>query len=342
MALVYLCTAGGETVAQLNAVGWGAGAPPGGSTDPWTHVGAAGTRYHWGLNSAGYRPPVTESLAGITDVFGFACPVRHSDGAWGTTIAFRLDCTTSGTGIYLTMVPNGKLQLYVDNVLQATGPEVDIESWHYLAFEGDVSADPWSGGPVYWDGVEIIAQNTDSRTADTFDDFTIGGTFTTYVAFLTLWSAPSTDDYTTDRYAVRINNNGEGTHVDAVGAWTFTGTSITADIAHPYSNTQYAYIATSTVGDELNMNTDAGAEDIASYCGVTPGEVTAVQVRAATEGEAVTTKVGVGDGTSETLSSGIIVNLSSPTQDLILTTTKPSTGSWAGTDVIKTLVQRSA
>ena len=240
---------------------------------------------------------------------------------------------TSGRGIYIQITTGGALKLYVDNVLKATAAvATDFLTWKFLALHFDISANPWKGRVVL-DGVELIAEFTDARAADTVAavlfDSPVSSDRAWYNGQIIVQDAYA--DASPPRYVTRISPDAD---VSTVGTWTpTTGTNHASTGVDPFDAATDTTEATPTVGDEVITNYTG---DLTAKLGGVPGSVDLVTAHSYSTGLNNTARAEVGDQAGATTTVGATTLIGSDTTYAYASApTKPSGGVWAATDTPK-------
>jgi hypothetical protein len=226
------------------------------------------------------------------------------------------------------------LALYVDNVFKESTPAYNWIDWKYVCLKYDMSTTTWSGR-VYVDGVAATASQTDASTASTGVTLSIGSGGApsnpgTSVNSMWIGQIATFDDNAdsgeTARYVTRVDPTVDGTNI---GTWVpSTGVDDYAVVDSPLDggSTNTAE-ASPTASDRVEVT----PATLTTALGVTPSAVDSVCVHAFAKGSG-TARAVIGDGTSETNGSTSGLNASTSTYMHVAAETKPSSGSWSGSD----------
>jgi hypothetical protein len=301
------------------------------TTEQYKPTGAP-TKYSMACDIGRYiQLPVVAATGMSQGVVSVALKTTSTNYFAGTSL-IRVE-GTSARGIYVQMTTGGALKLYVDNTLKATAAvATDFITWKFLSLHFDMSADPWKG-KVTVDGVELIAEFTDARAADTVTLVRLEGPVSADREWFNgqIIVQDAYADASPPRYVTRISPDAD---VSTVGTWTpTTGTNHASTGVDPFSTATDTTEPTPTIGDEVITNYTG---DLTAKLGGVPGSVSLVTVHSYSTGAANTARAEVGDqaGTATTAGTTTLIG-SDTTYAYASAPTKPSGGAWAATDTPK-------
>ena len=344
MALKWSWAFGGETPAQMIAMGWGLSsnaAHNATTSDPayqYTYTGSP-TRYSLGIDPDQHTSGVdlpAPACAGVTQ--GWVQVAVKADVAsgydTGSKSVIRVVGSGSGTVIEVYYNPDGSLVLEVDNNFKASTSPFDFSTWKVVALQWDMSADPWRAR-LWVDGVAVTAEFTDARTAQTGASIAVAppgpdtNAISAWIAQVIVW-----DDYADSGanpyYVTRVEPTSDGTNI---GTWTpSTGADDFAVVDSPFDDTTYTEESAPSALDRVEVTTSS----LGTATGVTPASVQGVTAHGFSEGQAITARTVLGDGgATEANGDTAAISATTTTYTYATSVNAPSDASaWEATDTL--------
>jgi hypothetical protein len=243
--------------------------------------------------------------------------------------------SNSGRAVYVDIGSDGKsLRLYVDDQFKESTLPFDWTDWHYVALQWDMSSDPWSGR-LYVDGVAVTAAYTDARPAEVSGSIS-GASAAPSTSLEWLIGQVIVHDNPADagevpRFVTRVEPNADGTNI---GTWTpSAGPDDYAVLDTPLDVTSYTQNTAPVALNRVEVLTNNGGANLTSALGTLTSAIDSVMVHGYSQGQSVTARALVGDGTvSETAGPSEVLSVGTTSYTPAVANTKPSGGAWSGTD----------
>ena len=236
-----------------------------------------------------------------------------------------------------TNVSDKAIRLYVDDVLKATGDNVDVAKWNFWTLKYSMTGSTWYAS-VWLNGSEYLAEASDAEAAQSSgQDIRFYGSATngnlSRVANLIVYDKYA-DDSEKVRYVSRISPNAD---TSETGTWApDSGTDNFARLGGAYNSSTYTQETSPTDGDEV-ITSFSGT--IAATLAVTPTAINAVTVHGISTGLNNVARIEVGDQGGSGTTAGAYKTISNTsTYQFATATTQPTDGgdgAWVVGDTIK-------
>ncbi len=330
MALSWCWAFGQESGADLVAMGWAMQSTSTTVMEPrttyqYTYAGSP-TRYSWAMDqTTWFQPP--DSAVGPEGWVAIA--VYHDDIPQNGQYMIRIMGASSSRITGAQMLSSGALKIYVDSTFKATTAVIPWQGqWHYVAMSYKMTTATWIG-QLWVDGVAQHTAAVDAGSIET--DATVrvygasNGDRTQYVGQLAIWDS-FTDPGSVARYVTRAD---VGADVSETGTWApSTGATNHGVVGGTFDAATYTEEAAPTAADEVRV---APAVDIATALGISPSTIDGVCAHTYALGLGHTARADIGDGAATTTGTAGAIS-SATTERHVVAPTKPSGGSWTGTD----------
>ena len=330
MALSWCWSYGQESGVDLVAMEWTLSSTSSAVMEPrtthqYTYAGSP-TRYSWAMDHGSWvRPP-----ASAVGPQGAVAVAVYHDGA-PQNGQYLLDIRGASNNRYIAaiMQATGAVKLYVDNTYKATTAVIPWQGqWHYVSLAYRMTTTTWAG-KLYVDGVLLVSA-TDAGVAQTDSTVQVTGAAngdrTQYLAQIAIF-----DDFsTTGEVARYVTRADVGADVSETGTWTPTAPPVTnhAVVGGTFNAATYTEEAAPTAADEVRV---APAADIATTLGISPSTIDGVCAHTFALGLGHSARADIGDGAATTTGTAGAIS-SATTERHVMAVTKPSGGSWTGTD----------
>jgi hypothetical protein len=310
-------------------------APTSAAADVYSYAGSP-TRYALSMRAS--RVLTLPAAAFPSTAKGWvAVPVKNEGGAAllnTTNDIVVVKGGISGNRIAAQAGGDGKsLLLFVDSQFKESTVPYDWDDWKYVALQFDMSVSPWSGR-IYVDGVAATSLQTDVRAAEVGGSIALEGVAQAGLQGLVgqvIVYDDTTDSGEVPRYVTRVEPNANGSNL---GTWTpSVGVDDFAVLDTPLDKTTYTQNTVPAPTNRVEVLTTGGGSDLDTALGTTTTAIDSVMVHGYSTGQSTTVRTLVGDGTaSETAGASAVLTPGTITYTPVVANTKPSGGSWAGTD----------
>lgn len=330
MALSWCWAFGQESAADLVAMGWTMQSTSSTVMEPrttfqYTYAGSP-TRYSWAMDQLTYIQPPASAVGPEGWV---AMAVYHDAAPKANQHLIRVTGPATNKFIAAIMAATGAINVYVDSIYKATTAVIPWQNqWHYVALSYRMTTTTWAG-QLWVDGVAQHTAAVDTSSVETdaavYVYGTANGDRTQYIGQMAIWDS-FTDSGSVARYITRAD---VGADVSETGTWApSTGATNHGVVGGTFDAATYTEEAAPTAADEVRV---APAADIATALGISPSTIDGVCAHTYALGLGHTARADVGDGAATTTGTAGAIS-SATTERHVVATTKPSGGSWTGTD----------
>lgn len=329
MALSWCWSYGQESGADLVAMDWALSSTSSSVMEPrtthqYTYAGSP-TRYSWAMDAGAWvRPPASA----VGPQGAVAVAVYHDGVPMNGQYIYDIRAASNNRYIAAIMQASGAVKLYVDNTYKATTAVIAWQGqWHYVSLAYRMTTTTWAA-KLYVDGVLLVSA-TDSGVAQTDSTAKLSGAATgdrtQYLAQIAIF-----DDFaTTGEVARYVTRADVGADVSETGTWApSTGATNHGVVGGTFDAATYTEEAAPTAADEVRV---APASDIATALGISPSTIDGVCAHTYALGLGHTARADIGDGAATTTGTAGAIS-SATTERHVVAPTKPSGGSWTGTD----------